>query len=126
MLNCVLSLTCLECKVRRSFLCRCPNEKLGRHCPYRHLVECHPERVALLYQYGRLTEFEANAWLLCPCAAKEVNPFGSPHEKMCYDFLNTHVCKRNQEGKICRFRHCLPSHEDAVRDRMKNAEIRSK
>ena len=85
---------------------RCPNELCGRHCPYRHLVDSHPERVALLFRYGRLTEYEANAWALTPCASNEVNPFSSPSEKVCFDFVNTRICKRNLEGKICRFRHC--------------------
>ncbi|KAK8796807.1 hypothetical protein WA588_000933 [Blastocystis sp. NMH] len=99
---------------------RCRNEQMGRRCPLRHLVDCHPERIALLYRYGRMTEYEACAWMLYPCSDKEVNPFGNPHEKLCYDYLNTHVCKRNQEGKICRFRHCLPTHADALKDRLKN------
>lgn len=86
---------------------RCPNELCGRHCPRRHLVDCHPERVALLYRYGRLSEYEANAWALTPCAANEMNPFSVATEKLCFDFVNTRVCKRNQEGKICRFRHCV-------------------
>ena len=99
---------------------RCRNEQMGRRCPLRHLVDCHPERIALLYRYGRMTEYEACAWMLYPCSDKEVNPFGNPHEKLCYDYLNTHVCKRNQEGNICRFRHCLPRHADALKDRLKN------
>lgn len=28
-----------------------------------------------------------------------------------------------QEGKICRYRHCLPEHEDAKKDKLKNAGI---
>ena len=83
----------------------CTNEQIGR-CPFLHLADCHPERIALLYRYGQITEFEATAWLLSPCGPSDENPFSSPSEKICYDFVNTGICKRNQEGKICRFRHC--------------------
>ena len=72
-------------------------------------MDCHPERIALLYRYGQLTDYEANAWLLSPCVANDVNPFATPDEKICYDFVNTGLCKRTQEGKICRFRHSLIS-----------------
>ena len=72
-------------------------------------MDCHPERIALLYRYGQLTDYEANAWLLSPCVANDVNPFATPAEKICYDFVNTGLCKRTQEGKICRFRHSLTS-----------------
>ena len=98
---------------------RCRAEDMGQNCPYRHCVYCHPERIALLFLHNQLSSLEADAWMLMPCSAEEVNPFSSPREKLCYDFLNTGVCKRNQEGKICRFRHCLPNHEEAVKDRMK-------
>ena len=87
---------------------RCTQAEVGK-CPYRHLVDCHPERIALLYRYGQLTDYEANAWLLSPCVANDVNPFATPSEKICYDFVNTGLCKRTQEGKICRFRHSLTS-----------------
>lgn len=83
---------------------RCPNEQVGK-CPYRHLADCHPERIALLYTCGQITEYEANAWLLSPCAPNDTNPFSSPSEKTCYDFVNTGVCKRTQKGQICRFHH---------------------
>ena len=101
------------------FTGRCRAEDAGQNCPYRHCVYCHPERIALLFLHNQLTPLESGAWMLIPCSSKEVNPFSSPREKLCYDFLNTGVCKRNQEGKICRFRHCLPNHEEAVKDRMK-------
>lgn len=100
----------------------CQHEQLGQQCHLRHLSECHPDRIALLYRYGRLTEFEADAWLLHPCEAMEVNPFANPKEKLCYDYLNGQVCKRNMEGKICRFRHCLPAHKDAVYDKLKHSK----
>lgn len=98
---------------------RCRTEEAGQNCPYRHCVYCHPERIALLFLRNQLSPLESDAWMLNPCSEEEVNPFSSPREKLCYDFLNTGVCKRNQEGKICRFRHCLPNHEEAVKDRMK-------
>ena len=92
----------------KELLNRCTQAEVGK-CPYRHLVDCHPERIALLYRYGQLTDYEANAWLLSPCVANDVNPFATPSEKICYDFVNTGLCKRTQEGKICRFRHSLTS-----------------
>lgn len=86
---------------------------------------CHPERIALLYLHGKLSEEEAAVWHLSPCSKNEVNPFSSPQEKLCYDFQNHGFCKRNQEGKICRFRHLLQEHADAVRDR-RRMSVRNK
>ena len=91
----------------------CTQAEVGK-CPYRHLVDCHPERIALLYRYGQLTEYEASAWLLSPCVANDVNPFATPSEKICYDFVNTGTCKRTQEGKICRFRHSLVNESNGM------------
>lgn len=66
-----------------------------------------------------LSEEEAAIWHLSPCSDNEVNPFSNPKENLCYDFQNHSYCKRNREGKICRFRHLLSDHEDAIRDRKK-------
>ena len=87
---------------------RCPTEQVGR-CHCRHLADCHPERIALLYQYGQITSFEANAWRLTPGNPKDVNvnvnPFAGPFAKKCDEFETTGICKRNREGKICRLLH---------------------
>ena len=97
----------------------CSNETKNRPCPLRHLARCHPERIALLYLHGRLSEEEIAVWHLSPCSSNEVNPFSTPKERLCFDFMNHSYCKRNREGKICRFRHLLQGHEDAVKDRKK-------
>lgn len=90
--------------------CRCPNDQLFR-CHNRHLLDCHPERIALLYRNGQITEFEATAWLLSPCGWSDVNPFASSSDQVCKEFVSTGVCNRNREGKICRFRHCSPERD---------------
>ena len=77
---------------------------MGR-CRCRHLTDCHPERIALLYRYGQITSFEANAWQLTPGDEKDVNPFSRPSGKVCFDFENNGICRKNQEGKICRLHH---------------------
>ena len=100
-----------------SITCSCPEESKGKQCTLRHLSILHPERIALRYLHGKLSEEEIKAWHLSPCSDNEVNPFSNPKEKLCYDFQNHGYCKRNQEGKICRFRHLLHSHKDAIQDR---------
>ena len=87
-------------------LSSCPCERLHVQCPLRHLVDCHPERVALLYREKLLSDEEAEAWGLRPCEEGEENPFATEREKVCFDFVNTGVCRRNREGFVCRFRHC--------------------
>lgn len=79
-----------------------------------------------MYLNGRLSEEESTAWHLTPCSENEVNPFSNPQEKLCYDFQNHGFCKRNQDGKICRFRHLLQDHKDAIRDRKKMTNSRNK
>lgn len=87
-------------------LSSCPCERLHVQCPLRHLVDCHPERVALLYREKLLSDEEAEAWGLRPCEEGEESPFATEREKVCFDFANTGVCRRNREGFVCRFRHC--------------------
>lgn len=75
-------------------------------CPYRHLVDCHPERVAFLYRNRLLSQEEGEAWGLQPCEEGEESPFATERDKLCFDFANHGVCKRNRKGFVCRFRHC--------------------
>lgn len=103
----------------------CSLEERGRQCHYRHLVFCHPERIALLYLHGRLSDEEAALWNLTPCEEGDVNPFSKPNEKLCFDFENSSLCKRNHEGKICRFRHLLRNYVSNNRDRRSNIERRA-
>ena len=79
---------------------------LHMHCPLRHLADCHPERVALLYRHKLLSEEEAEAWGLRPCEGGEESPFATAQANLCFDFANTGVCRRNRQGVVCRFRHC--------------------
>ena len=90
---------------------RCSAERDGKVCPYRHLLRCHPERIAYLYMHGLLSTNETILWNLSPfCREHEANPFALVGEKSCYDFTNSRNCKRNKEGKICRFRHLMKCH----------------
>ena len=95
-----------EVGARSVVLSSCPCERLHVQCPLRHLVDCHPERVALLYREKLLSDEEAEAWGLRPCEEGEESPFATEREKVCFDFANTGVCRRNREGIVCRFRHC--------------------
>lgn len=54
---------------------RCSLEAQGKRCYYRHLVFCHPERIALLYLHCRLSKEEVTLWNLTPCMEGDVNPF---------------------------------------------------
>lgn len=84
---------------------RCPLEAQGVQCRRRHLFWCHPECIALFFFHNRLSERDIAAWGLTRCPKNEMNPFSNPKEKLCFDFVNLGYCKRNREGKICRFRH---------------------
>ena len=91
---------------------RCSVEKSGGICKKRHLVACHPERIAYLFKLGKLTDFEIKAWILTKCDDLECNPFSRKTDKTCHDFVTTGVCSRFQAGRICRFRHLLSGHPD--------------
>ena len=73
-----------------------------------------------VFGFLRLSEEEIRKYQLRPCEPFETNPFAPADAKICFDFLNHHVCSRNQDMKICRFRHLLPEHPDAIRDRARS------
>ncbi len=102
---------------------RCSLEAQGKRCYYRHLVFCHPERIALLYLHCRLSKEEVTLWNLTPCMEGDVNPFSKPNEKLCFDFENSSMCRRNQEGRICRFRHLVKTPENHRNERSNTKRI---
>lgn len=99
--------------------------KNGLVCRFRHLDACHPEAIADRFKNGLLSKEEIVHYGLYPCGPNESNPFASPESKICFDYLNHHVCSRNYSMRICRFRHLEANHPDAIQDRkrlMKDVE----
>ena len=92
----------------------------GRVCRFRHLVPYHPEAIADRFRSGLLSKEDIEKYRLRECEPYETNPFAPKDAKICFEFLNRHVCSRNQDMKICRFRHLLPEHPDAIQDRIKS------
>lgn len=106
--------------VSRGLENRCQRMESGKVCRFRHLVPLHPDAIADRFKSGLLSEEEIRKYQLRPCEPFETNPFAPADAKICFDFLNHHVCSRNQDMKICRFRHLLPEHPDAIRDRARS------
>lgn len=98
---------------------RCQRMDSGRICRFRHLVPNHPEAIADRFRSGFLSKEEIEKYKLRVCDPFETNPFAQKDAKICFEFLNRRVCSRNQEMKICRFKHLLPEHPDAIQDRLK-------
>lgn len=99
---------------------RCQRMENGRVCRFRHLVPYHPEAIADRFRSGLLSKEDIEKYRLRECEPYETNPFAPKDAKICFEFLNRHVCSRNQDMKICRFRHLLPEHPDAIQDRIKS------
>lgn len=98
---------------------RCQRMETGRICRFRHLVPNHPEAIADRYRSGLLSQEEILKYKLRECDPYETNPFAPRDAKICFEFLNRRICSRNQDMKICRFRHLLPEHPDAIQDRLR-------
>ena len=94
-------------------------------CRFRHLDSSHPDAIADRFKNGLLSDEEIEKYKLRPCPPGEVNPFAPENARICFEYLNKKVCKRTSNMKICRYRHLLPSHPEAIADRTKNAKNRS-
>ena len=92
----------------------------GGNCRYRHLSPNHPDAIADRFKSHLLSEEEIIKYGLRPCEEYETNPFAPKDAPICFDFLNRGVCGRTQEMKVCRYRHLLPEHPEAIKDRMKS------
>lgn len=95
----------------------CERQRNGSICHFRHLSPNHPEAIADRFQSGLLSEEEIAYYKLRPCEPFETNPFAPKDAKICFEFLNKHVCSRNAKMQVCHFRHLLPNHPDAIADR---------
>ncbi|KAM7456344.1 hypothetical protein BLSTO_02894 [Blastocystis sp. subtype 1] len=95
----------------------CERQRNGSVCHFRHLSPNHPEAIADRFQSGLLSEEEIAYYKLRPCEPFETNPFAPKDAKICFEFLNKHVCSRNAKMQVCHFRHLLPNHPDAIADR---------
>ena len=98
----------------------CKRQLAGNVCHSRHLDRDHPDVIANLYFNNLLTEDQIQEYQLRPCDDNECNPFAPRDSKICFDFLNKKICTRNAMMKICRYRHLLPNHPDAIADRNRN------
>lgn len=96
---------------------KCSRQMEGQKCRYRHLISTHPEAIAYRYSKGLLTEEEIVNYQLRPCEEHETNPFAPINAPLCKDFLNHKYCQRTRNMKICRYRHCLPQHPLAIKDK---------
>lgn len=96
---------------------KCSRQMEGQKCRYRHLIPTHPEAIAYRYSKGLLTEEEIMNYQLRPCEEHETNPFAPINAPLCKDFLNHKYCERTRNMKICRYRHCLPQHPLAIKDK---------
>ena len=99
--------------------CRCSRMSSGGVCRYRHLSPQHPDAIADRYNSGLLSEQDIQQYKLRPCEEFETNPFAPIDAPICFSYLNRGVCSRTHEMRICRYRHLLPEHPDAIRDRLK-------
>ena len=102
---------------------RCERQRSGGICHFRHLDASHPEAIADRYKSGLLTPEEIEFHHLRPCDTLETNPFAPRDAKICFEYLNKHVCSRNVMMRVCRFRHLLPNHPDALADREKSRAL---
>ena len=102
--------------------CRCERQQNGGICRFRHLDPNQPDAIADRFKNGFLSQEEIDKYKLRKCEPNEVNPFAPEGAKICFEFLNKKVCGRTSNMKICRYRHLLPSHPDAVADRVRNSK----
>lgn len=98
---------------------RCYRMETGRVCRFRHLDADHPDAIADRFRNGLLSKEDIKKYNLRVCDAFESNPFAPQEAKICFEYLNHHVCSRNVAKRICRFRHLESEHPEAVKDRMK-------
>jgi len=137
-----------DAKVCFDFLNRgwCSRENRGLSCAYRHLLPTHPENIADKLQSGKITDEEAEelrrrANAVVPgqvtqgaggginvdsmgLRPHEANPHAAADAKICFDFLNRGgQCSRAMRGMVCRFRHLLPSHPEAIADKGRRDDI---
>lgn len=96
---------------------RCKRQEAGKVCHFRHLDSNHPDVIANRFFNHLLTEEEIEEYQLHPCEEHECNPFAPKNSKICFDYLNKRICSRNSMMKICRYRHLLPSHPEAIADK---------
>lgn len=99
---------------------KCHRMIQGGNCRYRHLSPNHPDAIADRFKSHLLSDEEIVKYNLRPCEEFETNPFAPRDAPICFDFLNRGICGRTQEMKICRYRHLLPEHPEAIKDRMKS------
>lgn len=57
------------------------------------------------------------------CHCVDLNPNAPPDARLCYDFLNSGVCKREQLSGICRFRHLPADHIETIVDKIRNGKV---
>lgn len=57
------------------------------------------------------------------CHCVDLNPNAPPDARLCYDFLNSGVCRREQTAGICRFRHLPVDHVETVVDKIRNGKV---
>lgn len=99
---------------------RCKRQLSGGVCHFRHLDPNHPDVIANRYFNNMLSEREIQKYRLRPCEENECNPFAPKDARICFDYLNKRVCSRNATMRICRYRHLLPNHPEAIADRNRN------
>ena len=78
--------------------------------------------VAQREQVFHKSKEEIKQYKLRECDENEVNPFAPRGAKICFDFLNKKMCSRTNAKRICRFRHLLHNHPDAIADRNRNGK----
>lgn len=44
----------------------------------------------------------------------ETNPDAAQGEHLCYEYLRTGECSRQMEGHVCKYRHLIPIHPEAI------------
>lgn len=103
---------------------RCQRMADGEVCRYRHLIASHPDAIADRYCSGILPKEEIVKYQLRPCEQFERNPFAPVNAPICFEFVNHGFCSRNAAMKICRYRHLLPSHPDAIADRNRTSHAK--
>lgn len=75
--------------------------------------------VSSKYDFSRL-----QIQMTCHCV--DLNPNAQPDARLCYDFLNSGVCKREQTAGICRFRHLPVDHVETIVDRIRNGKVKER
>ena len=97
----------------------CARQQSGKVCRYRHLEPNHPDAIADRFNNNQLSNEEIIKYGLRKCEEDEVNPFAPLNANICFEFLNKKCCSRTRSMKICRYRHLLPNHPDAIADRQR-------